>query len=271
MPVPVIGLRIRRAAAVALFLSVFLASACSPTGRSYGEFVQRSIQYRGVEYHYQVFLPAGPSKNRPVVMFLHGKGELGYDGKKPTLVGLGPYVRENRDTFPAIAIFPQAPDNTIWVGEVNEIALMALDSTLQEFQADADRVYLTGLSIGALGTWVLGIDHQERFAALVPVCNSLIAARPRTADSGLPDVQRVEDPLLPRVPQLRDMPIWIFHGGMDDIAPPLHARAMFNALKREGAANVRYTEFPRANHNCWDRAYADTPELWTWLFAQKRQ
>jgi predicted peptidase len=33
---------------------------------------------------------------------------------------------------------------------------------------------------------------------------------------------------------------------------------------------VRYTEFPEANHNSWDAAYA-TPELWKWLFAQRRR
>ena len=39
------------------------------------------------------------------------------------------------------------------------------------------------------------------------------------------------------------------------------------ALKAVGA-DVRYTEFPDANHNAWDPAYA-TPELWTWLFGKR--
>ena len=43
---------------------------------------------------------------------------------------------------------------------------------------------------------------------------------------------------------------------------------MVAALQREGA-DVRYTEFPDADHNSWDAAYA-TPGLWEWLLRQRR-
>jgi predicted peptidase len=42
------------------------------------------------------------------------------------------------------------------------------------------------------------------------------------------------------------------------------------ALKAAGAGDARLTIFPDADHNSWDPAYSQTPELWTWLFAQKR-
>lgn len=257
-----------------VLVTALLGVACGSPARPQGEFVERSLDYRGVTYRYQVFLPADKfTGKRPVVMFLHGKGELGYDGKKPTLIGLGPYVRAHVDTFPAIAIFPQAPDNTQWIGEVNQIALLALNATLKEFDADPDRVYLTGLSMGALGTWLLAMDHPDRFAAIVPVCNNLIASQ--TKGDGEPAAAKAPpatpaDPLLANVSKVRQMPIWIFHGGKDDLVPPLHARKMFAALKSAGAQGVRYTEFPNANHNCWDPAYSRTPELWPWLFAQHR-
>ena len=48
--------------------------------------------------------------------------------------------------------------------------------------------------------------------------------------------------------------------------PPRDDRRTHAALKAVGA-DVRYTEFPDANHNAWDPAYA-TPELWTWLFGK---
>jgi predicted peptidase len=53
---------------------------------------------------------------------------------------------------------------------------------------------------------------------------------------------------------------------MDDVVPPRDDRLTHAAFSAAGA-DVRYTEFPYANHNAWDPAYA-TPELWTWLFAQ---
>ena len=257
-----------------LLMLTLVGVGCNSPLRPQGEFVERSVQYRGVVYRYQVFLPTDEfTGKRPVVMFLHGKGEFGYDGEKPTLVGLGPYVRANADTFPAIAVFPQAPDNTQWMGEVNQIALLALEATLNEFDADADRVYLTGLSMGAFGTWLLAMDHPDRFAAIVPVCNNLIASEEHEsnesgAEDASPDV--AVDPLLSNIAKVQQIPIWIFHGGKDDLVPPVHARRMFAALKAIDARDVRYTEFPDANHNCWDSAYAE-PELWIWLFSQHRQ
>ena len=269
-----IALRSWHTVAVALIASMVLVlCSCADEREGKGEFLERSVELYGVTYRYQVFVPARRfGGKRPVVVFLHGKGELGYDGRKPTLVGLGPHLRANADTFPAIAVFPQAPDNTQWTGEVSQIALLALDATLLEFDAEPDRVYLTGLSMGALGTWLIGLEHPGRFAALVPVCNSLLArSAPKELDAGADGSPHVAwDPLLSAAPKLRDMPIWIFHGGQDDVVPPLHARRMFEILKSEKAVNVRYTEFPHANHNCWDSAYAGTSELWPWLFAQQR-
>ena len=58
------------------------------------------------------------------------------------------------------------------------------------------------------------------------------------------------------------------HGARDDVVPPEQSRRMVAALQREGA-DVRYTEFPDANHNSWDAAYA-TPGLWEWLLRQRR-
>jgi predicted peptidase len=43
---------------------------------------------------------------------------------------------------------------------------------------------------------------------------------------------------------------------------------MIEALKVAGA-NPKYTEYPGVGHNSWDKAYG-TPELFTWLFEQKR-
>jgi predicted peptidase len=63
-------------------------------------------------------------------------------------------------------------------------------------------------------------------------------------------------------------PVWIFHGGADNVVPSSESRKMNDALKAAGA-NVRYTEYEGVGHNSWDRAYAD-PEFMTWLLAQRR-
>lgn len=248
-----------------LLLAV-MSAACGAAPGTRAGFVERSVQIRGVTYRYQVFLPARDFKGkRPVVLFLHGNDEVGYDGRKPIQVGLGPYLQAHPDTFPAIAVFPQAPDNTQWMGEVNQIAIAALDATLNEFEADRDRVYLTGLSMGALGVLLLAIEHPDRFAALVPVCSNLaITVNPGTA----PAAEMAS--FMAGASKLRHVPVWIFHGGNDDRVPPINAKRVSAALKSSGVREVRYTELPNVNHNCWDPAYARTPALWKWLFAQHR-
>jgi predicted peptidase len=69
-------------------------------------------------------------------------------------------------------------------------------------------------------------------------------------------------------PLRTDMPLWAFHGLEDDAVPPENSRLVIAALLGAGGS-PHYTEFPEANHNAWDAAYAHGP-LWTWLFAQHR-
>src|SRR3546814_11390691 len=90
-------------------------------------------------HRYQVFVPAAASAAQPpVILFLHGSGERGDDGIKPTLAGLGPHVRANAGSFPAIVVFPQAPENGEWRGANAGVAFAALDAATAEFNGDRE-------------------------------------------------------------------------------------------------------------------------------------
>lgn len=255
-----------------LALSILLLAACSlgPEVTDMGRFVERSVEVGGTRHAFRVFVPATGLRRGPlpVILFLHGTGERGSDGEKPTLVGLGPAVRARAADFPALVVFPQAPDGMDWKGIAADIAFAALDAAAREFDGDPARTYLTGISMGGYGTWELALMQPQRFAALVPVCGGLTA--PRAERDLFVDALRDEaDPPAALAARLRDVPVWIFHGARDDVVPPRESRAIHAALSAAGAA-VRYTEFADANHNSWDPAYAQTPALWEWLFAQRR-
>ena len=79
----------------------------------------------------------------------------------------------------------------------------------------------------------------------------------------------IADPFAAAAQRLKDVPVWIFHGGKDDVVPPSQSRRMDAALRAAGARDAHYTEFPDANHNSWDATYAHAP-MWDWLFAQRR-
>ena len=252
-----------------LALSIVAGCNSAPARDDSGRFVQRDLVVDGVAHRYQVFVPslAAGGRHPPVILFLHGSGERGNDGAKPVAVGIGTYVRAHLTDFPAIVVFPQAPEESEWSGASARLAFGTLDAATLEFHGDPKRTYLTGLSMGGYGTWELALLQPGRFAALVPISGAI---RPPSDERALfvTPVANEADPFAALASRLRSMPIWIFHGAKDDVVPLEDDRLTTAALKAVGN-DVRYSELPEANHNAWDPAYS-TPELWTWLFAQHR-
>lgn len=243
------------------------SSATMPPSPAKEVFIEREVRVDGTSHRYRVFVPAAKKAGkRPVIVFLHGSGERGDDNRKQVTVGLGPYVEKHADDFPAIVVFPQAPLDSEWHDNL-AMTLAAMDAATREFGGDPDRTYLTGMSMGGYGTWDFALREPHRFAALVPVCGGIVGPdrRPSLQVSA---VAGLADPFTETARRLRDVPVWIFHGARDDLVPPEQSRRMAAALKAAGSEDARYTEFPDANHNSWDPAYSQTPELWTWLFAQ---
>lgn len=263
---------LRPLAKLLLAIACFMLLSCqhTPMRGIAGEFVDREISMDGVVHRFQVFVPSQAAGGRqpPVILFLHGSGERGDDNRKQTAVGLGPYLENQMAVFPAIVVFPQSPENASWDDTTARTALAALDAASREFNGDPDRTYLTGMSRGGYGVWELALMQPTRFAALVPVCGGITEPRP-ASDLHVIAVERDADPFDAVARRLANVPAWLFHGARDDVVDPMQSRRMYAALQAADAA-VRYTEFPDANHNAWDPAYA-TPELWEWLFAQRRR
>lgn len=255
--------------ATATVITVLAACSTPPTSATREVFVEREVRVAGTSHRYRVFVPAATRRGkRPVIVFLHGSGERGNDNRKQLAVGLAPYVEKHAGEFPAIVVFPQAAEDSEWSDNVT-MTLAALDAAVREFGGDPDRVYLTGMSMGGYGTWDLALREPRRFAALVPVCGGIVAPDRRPTLQVGP-MAGVSDPFAETARRLHDVPVWIFHGARDDVVPPEQSRQLEAAFKAAGASNARYTEFPEANHNSWDPAYSQTPELWPWLFAQRR-
>jgi predicted peptidase len=131
-------------------------------------FVPKVIELEGRPYRYAVWVPPDytPNKRWPVILFLHGKGECGDDGKFHTTVGLGRAIRNHPERFGALVVMPQIPVGQTWKGPMQTLALATLAATLKEYSVDHDRIVLTGLSLGGFGTWSLGARHP------VPVLSS---------------------------------------------------------------------------------------------------
>lgn len=218
----------------------------APTG-----FLDKTVYLEGKAYPYVLYVPRAytPTKKWPVVLFLHGAGERGSDGLKQSQVGLGSAVRMHPERFPALVVMPQCAPGERWSGAMAEQALKALDQTLADYSVDKDRQYLTGLSMGGYGSFLIASQHPDRFAAVVPICGGGNPAE--------------------MAPRLKDVPLWVFHGDADTAVPVARSREMVEAIRAAGGTKLKYTEYPGVPHNSWDAAYGD-PELAKWLFEQKR-
>ncbi|MGB3393586.1 MAG: PHB depolymerase family esterase [Stenotrophomonas sp.] len=258
--------------ALVLALPALVTGCASLADVEHGRFVARSVELDGKHMLYQVFIPATSARKPgrlPVVLFLHGSGERGRDGIKQTKAGLGPYLHAHAADFPALAVLPQVPDGEEWSGRNNRLALAALDAAIAEFSADPARQYLTGMSMGGYGSWNIALAEPARFAAIVPVCGGIRAPRSERPGLLVEALAQESDPYATLAQRLKNVPIWIFHGALDNAVPPDDDRRLHAAFQTAAARDMRYTEYPQGDHNAWDATYAD-PAMWRWLFAQKR-
>jgi len=255
-----------------------IASALAATAASRIEtgFLDREITLGGVTYRYQVYVPVNYAQGKlhPVILFLHGAGEGGEDGLLQTQVGLGQAIRQSRERFPFIVVFPQARRNQFWAGEMATLALSALDQTIKEFNGDPQKLFATGISMGGYGIWYVAAIAPGKFAAIVPICGFVNVKRPDLpADRKAFNLQdnlfaKSPDPYVAVASQISNVPTWIFHGGADPVVSPEESRRMFQTLKASGF-DVKYTEYEGVAHDSWNRAYAE-PDLVPWLLSHRR-
>ena len=266
------SIMLKRMVAFFILLLGFAATATAAPKIETG-FLDREITLNGVSYRYQVYVPVNydSGKSHPMILYLHSIAERGEDGVRQTQIGLGSYIRQDRERFPFIVVFPQARGDQIWTGEMATMALKALDKAVEEFNGDPARLYLTGISIGGLGTWYLATQAPGKFAAIVPISGFVAVPRPDLPADRKANVLKMNplakspDPYAAVVSQLSKVRVWIFHGGADPDVSPDESRRMFQALKASGF-DVRFTEYEGVYHNAWDKAYTE-PDLVPWLLS----
>lgn len=217
------------------------------------KLLERTIS-KTVQLRYLLYLPqdyqADPGQHWPLILFLHGAGERGDDLNRVKQHGL-PHIAEHRSDLPYIIIAPQCPLDSEWSMETDGLHAL-LEEITTSYAVDQSRIYLTGLSMGGRGSWLLATLYPNLFAALVPVCGRR------------PDLLRLTD----NITRLKHLPVWVFHGAQDEIVPLAESEVMVEALKAAGG-DVRLTIYPDAGHDSWTQAYAD-PDLYTWLLQHRR-
>lgn len=266
------------------FVTLFLFILCTSVGYAQAprraDFLKRSVTLGANTVDYRVYIPVGydSAKKYPVVLYLHGSGGKGNDNEKQ--IG-GPQLGSVIQLFDAkyperyrsfIAVFPQTQN--YWFGDAAEQAVKALDQTVTEFNGDANRLYLTGFSLGGYGSWYLAAKYPRKFAAIVPASGGVVppSSVPLAALKPFMPIEMFAfysspDPYAAFAKVVGKTPVWIFHGGQDEVVDVKESRKMETALKAAGGT-VKYTEYAEEKHFIMDRVFTDA-EFLKWLMSQK--
>lgn len=259
----------RRSSLLSLLLLALAGSACGgaaavdvPTEvQLQGEFVVPADldgpQLVADTMRYLIWLPDGYGDDRdrrwPLIVFLHGSGDPEYDAPWVQSFGLPAVLHEGDqpDDFEFVVLSPQAAGGSAWwTGNTLDVLDALVDDVTGTYLIDRERVYLTGLSMGGYGSWFLGMEHPDRFAAMVSLSGS-----------------GWRQPVLPPgdVCGMADLPIRAIHGAKDLISDPPPNQAIVATYESVCETDVYFEMYPDTGHfETYERAYRD-PELYAWL------
>jgi predicted peptidase len=238
-----------------------------------------------LELPYRLFSPSKQhSQKIPLVVFLHGRGERGCENGERIYRNAGFIMNKNslitpqsQAKHPCYILVPQCSDKTKneewakWVGnspetpfkglgkngsyimnpipsESGEATLELIEKVISENSIDTSRIYITGLSMGGFGTWEFIARKPDLFAAAIPM-------------AGYSDPNQIKN--------IKQIPIWIFHGNKDKWNPVEGSRNMYSKLS-EANADVKYTEYNLGHGDTFKSAFKE-PELIPWMFSKSKK
>jgi predicted peptidase len=226
-------------------------------GTDLSRSVTGSVSDGSASLPYRLFEPTGVSAGQkvPLVLFLHGMGERGTDNVAQTTWMSGLVRATGSGQYASYVLAPQI-DTSSWFQsygdkptEAMSLTIRALKDVIKTQNVDTSRVYVTGLSMGGMGTWDILGREPELFAAAVPMSGG--------GDKGT-------------AAAIKDTPVWAFHGDADPIVSIDDTLGMIDALRAAGGS-PKFTEIAGAGHEIWDGVLGDAGNtLYPWLFAQSR-
>ncbi len=193
--------------------------------------------------------PFDPTKSYALIFALHGAGvDEGLAGSY-----------QPKDWAFVISPLNRRPFGFDWQDWGRLDALEVLDLSLQKYPIDANRVYLTGHSMGGQGTWHIGIHHADRFAAIAPSAGwmsfhyyiplflrkSHLFSPPALLHILEKAMREIQTPAF--VQNLSNSAVFAIQGEKDESVPAVHPRSMVGMLRSLGIETY-YAEFPNQGH-----------------------
>ena len=220
--------------------------------------------------NYRILKPLNYQSNKkyPVHLFLHGIGERGNDNHSQLKHGADLFLKkENRENFNSWVIFPQCSKDNRWdklpsdllnINLKNEISkpskslglvISLMDGFIKKKQVDKQKIYVTGLSMGGMGTFEILIRRPNMFAAATPICGD-----------GVPELVKLF---------AKKVPVWIFHGSDDKTVSAKHSLKMAKAILDSGGS-PKMTLYENTGHDSWNNAFAEKDFL-KWIHSKSKK
>lgn len=178
--------------------------------------------------------PSDTTKKYPVILFLHGKAEVGdvYDNDQQLYNGgyLHNEAVKNK-VFDGFLIYPQ--NTGIWGYSQFERLSLLINIMSQYTNIDVDRVNIHGLSMGGRGTIDMLVKYPKLFSSSLPMSVG--------GDWG-------------NYNSILEIPMWVSQGALDKTPTPSYTEQAVNTFSSLGG-NIIYTLYPNLGHAVWDETY----------------
>ena len=230
-------------------------------------YEKENFVYENDTLNYRILKPLNynPNEQYPVHLFLHGSGERGNDNSSQLTHGGKLFLKkENREKYNSWVIFPQCSENDRWpslssdqwnnsfdnkISKPNKslgLVIRLMDVFIEKKQVDKHRIYVSGLSMGGMGTFEILFRRPNMFAAATPICGN-----------GIPQLAKL---------YANKVPVWIFHGSDDNVVSPKYSLAMAKAIIEAGGS-PKMTLYENTGHGSWNNAFAEKDFL-KWIHSK---
>ena len=250
-----------------LFFALYL---CNLSSQNIELYEKETFIFENDTLNYRILKPLNydPNKQYPVHLFLHGSGERGKDNSSQLTHGGSLFLKkENREKYNSWVIFPQCSKNDRWPSISSDLwdqvfenkikkpnkslglVIRLMDEFIKKKDVDNQRIYLSGLSMGGMGTFEILYRRPDMFAAATPICGN-----------GITQLAKLF---------ANKVPVWIFHGSDDKVVSPKYSLEMARAIIESGGS-PKMTLYANVDHNSWDNAFAEKYFL-KWIHSKTKK
>ena len=210
--------------------------------------IQRSqtVNVHGRRHQYGLYVPSSydPMVAYSLVVCLHGAGFTGDSY-------LERWVPRLKKRY--ILVCPTISMGTWWTRQAEELVLTTIRTVRSRYHIDPDRIFLTGMSNGGIGAWIIGMHQAPLFAGVAPMA------------SGIDKV------LYPFLDNLRQTSVYVIHGLHDQVMPVWLSQELVKEMDKRKIKHV-YREHnlshPHAGGHFFPRE--ELPGVVNWFNEQRR-